>query len=185
MTDYGGTTVTDLLRQQHERVKAMFSEVDAANGATRVQVFDCLRAFLAAHETAEEEVVHPAVKATGDDGKRVVEQRLAEENEAKKTLSELEKIGPDGAGFDELWNRFKVAVLAHANAEEQQVFPILEREKDQQNLQRMTDALVTAEKLAPTHPHPHAPESGIGNMLTGPFVAIADRVRDVIRGKAA
>ena len=185
MTEYGGTTVTDLLRQQHERAKAMFGEVDAATGSTRVQAFDCLRAFLAAHETAEEEVVHPAAKATGDEGKRVVEQRLAEEHEAKKMLSELEKIGPEGAGFDERWNRFKVAVLAHAEAEEHQLFPILEREKDQKNLQWMTDALVTAEKLAPTHAHPHAPESAIGNMLTGPFVAIADRVRDAIRGKAA
>ena len=110
-------------------------------------------------------MVHPAAKATGDEGKRVVDQRLAEEHEAKKMLSELEKIGPEGAGFDERWNRFKVAVLAHAEAEEHQLFPILEREKDQKNLQRMTDALVTAEKLAPTHAHPHAPESAIGNML--------------------
>ena len=84
-------------------------------------------------------MVHPAAKATGDEGKRVVDQRLAEEHEAKKMLSELEKIGPEGAGFDERWNRFKVAVLAHAEAEEHQLFPILEREKDQKNLQRMTD----------------------------------------------
>ena len=129
--------------------------------------------------------MHPAVKVMGDEGKRVVEQRLAEEHEAKKVLADLEKIGPEGAGFDELWHRFKLAVLTHANAEERELFPILEREKDQQNLQRMTDALVTAEKLAPTHAHPHAPESAIGNLLTGPFVAIADRVRDAIRGKAA
>jgi hypothetical protein len=32
--------------------------------------------------------------------------------------------------------------------------------------------------MAPTHPHPHGPTSGIGNQLVGPFVAMVDKVRD-------
>ena len=45
----------------------------------------------------------------------------------------------------------------------------------------MRTALEKAEKMAPTHPHTHGPESAIGNMIVGPFVAVADRVRDAIR----
>ncbi|MBV8303869.1 MAG: hypothetical protein JOZ04_06640 [Acidimicrobiia bacterium] len=46
----------------------------------------------------------------------------------------------------------------------------------------MTEKLQAAEKLAPTHPHTHAPESAVGNLILGPFVAMADKVRNVLRG---
>ncbi|MGH3685517.1 MAG: hypothetical protein ACRDRU_20850 [Pseudonocardiaceae bacterium] len=49
--------------------------------------------MLAVHETAEEEVVHPAARrvlAGGNDG--LVDDRLAEENEAKQLLSQLEGL---------------------------------------------------------------------------------------------
>lgn len=45
------------------------------------------------HEIAEEEVVHPAARrvlAGGNDG--LVDDRLAEENEAKQLLSQLEGL---------------------------------------------------------------------------------------------
>jgi hypothetical protein len=35
-----------------------------------------------------------------------------------------------------------------------------------------------AEGMAPTRPHKAAPESAVGNLLVGPFVAMVDRVRD-------
>jgi hypothetical protein len=35
-----------------------------------------------------------------------------------------------------------------------------------------------AKKVAPTHPHPHAPNSPPGNLAVGPVLALVDRVRD-------
>ena len=61
------------------------------------------------------------------------------------------------------------------------MFPLLERTVDEEQLRRMTSALKVAEGVAPTHPHKAAPESAVGNMVVGPFVAIVDRVRDAIR----
>jgi hypothetical protein len=42
-----------------------------------------------------------------------------------------------------------------------------------------------AEKFAPTHAHRMAPESAVGNLLVGPFVAMVDRVRDAIRDRTS
>jgi len=173
-------TVTEFLRRQHAEVRSMFAELESAQGENRTQVFDCLRALLAVHETAEEEVVHPAARKAG--GEAVVEARLKEEDEAKKVLSELEKLGPDGDGFDQQLAQFKSAVEAHATAEEQELFPILESKLDEETRAAMTKKLQMAEKIAPTHPHPHAPESAVGNMVLGPFVAMADKVRDALSG---
>ena len=37
---------------------------------------------------------------------------------------------------------------------------------------------VKAKEAAPTHPHPHAPDSPPGNVVLGPVAALVDRVRD-------
>lgn len=173
-------TATEFLRQQHAQVKFMFEEMDRLQGDERRDLFDCLRATLAVHETAEEEVVHPEARSI-DGGEELVRARLHEEGEAKRMLSDLEKLGPDHADFAEKFAELKVAVLAHAEAEENEVFPLLDANVPSQKLRDMTDALAIAEQMAPTHPHPHGPESALGNLLLGPFVAMADKVRDKIR----
>jgi len=63
-------TATQFLRTQHEQVRSMFSEMETAQGEGKTQLFDCLRAFLAVHETAEEEIVHPAARKTGERGEK-------------------------------------------------------------------------------------------------------------------
>ena len=45
----------------------------------------------------------------------------------------------------------------------------------------MATGVRAGESLGPTHPHPRGPESAVGNILFGPFVAMVDRVRDAIR----
>ena len=175
-------TVTQFLRQQHEEVRSLFNEMGTATGAARTELFDCLRAKLAVHETGEEMVVYPAAKKGSGDAETMVASRLDEEDEAKKALAELEKIGPDGEGFDAKFTAFRTAVENHASAEEKELFPLLERTLGAETLTSMTEKLKRAEKLAPTHPHPHAPESKVGNMVLGPFVAMVDKVRDALGG---
>ena len=178
-------TVTELLRQQHDEVKQMFSKFVPSKGPARTELFDCLRATLAVHETAEEIVVYPEVRAVGDEGRRIADARLEEESEAKQMLADLEKIGPDGGSeFGTLFENFRTAVLAHAQAEETEVFPLLEANVDAATLQDMADAVLVAEDMAPTHPHPHGPDSALGNLMVGPFVALVDKVRDKLKAHA-
>lgn len=178
-------TVTELLHEQHELIRALFDQVERTTGAEKVETFDNLRALLAVHETAEEELVHPAAKKMGGDAADAVQRRLQEESDAKRMLADLEKAGPGGGGFDELFATFRAAVLDHAEAEEAEVFPFLDGGMDADRLRMMADALLEAERMAPTHPHPHGPESATGNMLVGPFVSMVDRVRDAIKNRRA
>ena len=173
----------DLLGAQHQEIRELFRQLQQG-GEGKAETFDCLVRLLAVHETAEEEVVYPALRSTGDQGERVAERRIAEESEAKQALSDLEKIGVDGEGFDPQLEQLRSAVLAHAEAEEREVFPLLRGSIDTDKLQSMGKALLMAEKMAPTHPHPHGPDGAIGNMVVGPFVAVVDRVRDAIRGRS-
>ena len=82
--------------------------------------------------------------------------------------------------FDTLFVEFRTAVMQHAEAEETEVFPLLENNINGARLLDMGEAILIAETVAPTHPHPHGPQTALGNLVFGPFVAIADRVRDKI-----
>ena len=174
-------TITQVLLEQHELVKDLFDQVGMATPEQRAEVFDCLRATLAVHETAEEELVHPTVKRMGADAAAAVQARLAEESAAKKMLSTLERMGVDGDGFDDLFADFQASVLEHAEAEEAEVFPFLDQGLDVEEQRKMAETFEVLERMAPTHHHPHGPESALGNLVIGPFVAMVDKVRDAIK----
>ncbi|HZQ79916.1 MAG TPA: hemerythrin domain-containing protein [Acidimicrobiia bacterium] len=181
MSEPGATTpdVVDLLKAQHEQVKALFARLKNLSGEAAQEPFDDLRRLLAVHETAEEEVVYPVLRRQGADD--VVQARLAEEGDAKGVLADLEKKGPGAPTFASELAGFEKAVLSHAEAEEREVFPRLIKDVTSDERRKMGQAVLAAEAIAPTHPHPKGPESAIGNLIVGPFVAMVDRVRDAIQ----
>jgi hemerythrin superfamily protein len=169
------------LTEQHGTVRELFAAVADNRGDARRDAFEPLVRLLAVHETAEELVIYPTLRNEGEAATKIAEARLAEEDEAKKHLADLEKLDLDSAEFDELFAQIRTTVTDHADAEEREVFPIIERMSDAEQLRRMAAALQVAEGVAPTHPHKTAPESAIGNALVGPFVGMVDRARDAIR----
>ncbi|WP_308250316.1 hemerythrin domain-containing protein [Sphaerisporangium fuscum] len=179
MTTTHEKDVIDLLLAQHEQIKAMFADLTTARGDRKRELFDDLVRLLAVHESAEEQVVHPAARSNG--GERVVEARLHEEDEAKHALSELYDLGVDHPEFDARCATLAKAVLEHATHEEQEEFPRLRQELSPEKLRRMAGAVRAAEAISPTRPHPGAGESAVANMLVGPPVAVFDKIRDAVR----
>lgn len=174
--------VVSFLKQQHEQVKSLFQRVFDSTGDAREEAFVALRRLLAVHETAEEEVVHPRARKSIPDGDSIVSARLEEENEAKKTLSELEKLDVNSTEFETQLRAFQADVVQHAEAEEHQEFSRLEQELEPEQLESMRRAAELAESTAPTHPHAGV-ESRAANMLAGPFASMIDRARDLMTGK--
>jgi hemerythrin superfamily protein len=171
--------VVELLMHQHEQIRGLLQEVDKTKGDRRVEAFERLRRLLAVHETAEEEFVHPVARRSLKNGHKVIGARLEEENEGKKMLQALEKMGPSAQGFDALFAEFRKAVLEHAEREEREEFPEL-RTHSSGERRVLSAAIRAAEATAPTHPHPGV-ETATKNMLVGPVASVADRVRDVVR----
>jgi hypothetical protein len=177
-----GTDVVTFLKEQHDQIESGFEMVLAARGEERERAFHALRRLLAVHETAEEEIVHPAARKALPDGDAIADMRLAEENEAKKQLAALEKLAVESSQFVSQFELLRSAVLEHARAEEEQEFEHLADTLDQSRLERMRKAVGFAESVAPTRPHPGV-ESAVGNVLVGPFASMLDRARDAISGK--
>ncbi|MBX3287042.1 MAG: hemerythrin domain-containing protein [Actinobacteria bacterium] len=175
------TDATAFLERQHEEIRRLFNQVQQAGAEDKAEAFQCLVRLLAVHETAEEEVLHPAARRAGG-GEAVAEARLAEESAAKQQLADLEEMGPTAPEFDEALAAFRAEVDRHAANEEAEEFPLVRASTDADTRAAMAEQLEAAEAIAPTHPHPHGPEGALGNLVVGPFVAIADRVHDAMRG---
>ena len=178
-----GSDVVSFLESQHRQVKAMFATVLSARGDARAQAFYALRRMLAVHETAEEEIVHPAARKALPDGDEIVAARLAEENDAKRALTELEKLEVDSPEFVTKLRILQANVIAHAESEEEEEFARLAGLLDQGRLERMRKAAEHAESIAPTRPHAGI-ESATANILVGPFASMVDRSRDVLSRKS-
>lgn len=176
--------VVDMLLRQHEQIRRLFQEVEDASPGDRKAVFDRLRALLAVHETAEEQIVHPAARRAihDGDGDEIVDARLEEENQAKRMLSEMEQMDTSSSNFMVRLGELRSAVLTHADHEEREEFPQLRQNVDEQQRKKMAVAVAKAEDIAPTHPHPGT-ESAAKAGLAGPVASLMDRARDAMKRK--
>lgn len=177
-----GEDVVSFLKSQHKDVKQMLAGVLAVTGEARMKAFVALRRTIAVHETAEEEIVHPAARRAIPDGDAIVEARLIEENRGKQALAELEKLDVDSEAFETKFKTFQKAVLEHAESEEKDEFDKLGSKLEPERLERMRTAVKFAESVAPTRPHPGF-ETATENILSGPFTSMLDRSRDALGGK--
>jgi hemerythrin superfamily protein len=173
--------VVDLLQEDHEQVKALFGRLTSTPPEGRQDLFCHLVTELVRHEVAEEVVVYPAIRSDAPDGSAEVKPRLREQSEAEEKLAKMEKLDATTPEFAAELAELKSAVLAHAQAEEENIFPLLRALEGDDKLMEMGAKYERAKASAPTHPHPHAPDTPPANKILGPVAALFDRARDAAR----
>ena len=180
MTQQHRGDVVDLLLDQHRLIRELCDEISSAAVADREEPFRSLLRLLAVHEAVEEELVHPYVKRRVEGAKAAVADRVEEEREVNRMLVALDSLGPTNPGFEELFTRFRTALLAHADKEESSEFAGLRTATRPAERTAMAAAVRVASALAPTHPHP-GNESTSRALLVGTPMAMMDRARDLLR----
>ena len=174
------TDVIELLLHQHSLIQDLFTQIETATGQERRQTWERLVRLLAVHETAEEEIVHPAARRAIANGDAIVDERLQEEHDAKELLERLDGMDPEDEQFMPRMRELRDSVLEHARAEERYEFSYLQSSSSPAQRRVMATMVRAAEAAAPTHPHAGV-ESATANVLIGTPTAIMDRVRDAIR----
>ncbi|HET8600902.1 MAG TPA: hemerythrin domain-containing protein, partial [Segeticoccus sp.] len=170
--------VIRVLLEQHARIHDLFHCVQNESGEHKQQAFDELRALLAVHETGEEMVLRPVSKDAA--GKDVAEARNKEEQEANEVLQKLEKMDTGSTEFDQELATFKKSVADHAESEENEEFPKILAEVTGTERLKLGQRLRTAEKVAPTHPHPSSAGKPGMQWAVGPFASLVDRTKDAL-----
>jgi hemerythrin superfamily protein len=192
MTDGGAMShsqpsadVIDALVSDHRDVTALIGEIKTiTDPMIRRDLTDTAISELVRHAVAEEMYVYPAMREYLPDGERAVEHDIEEHKELERTMKQLEALDVSSGEFDDAIGKLEALLADHVQDEEVEQFPELRRLVPPERLVELAGKVESAKKLAPTRPHPAAPNSELFHKLVGPGVGMVDRLRDKLTGRA-
>jgi hemerythrin superfamily protein len=188
MTSTDGVTepdVIDVLTADHREVEDLADQIAASiDPEERRDLTDQLIAELVRHSVAEEMYVYPAMRDHLPNGEKAVEHDTQEHKELETLMKQLEGADAESAEFEDALGRLRQVLLDHVQDEETEQFPQLRAHVPVATLVELKDKVETAKKLAPTRPHPAAPNAELFHKLVGPGVGLVDRLRDKLTGRS-
>jgi hypothetical protein len=173
--------IVELLRDEHDDLRELFREVLNAEPQARTEPFRYLVSRLAAHEAAEEALVHSVSQKEIPGGREPADIALEQESSAERMLAGMEDMEPSSDEFVTALKELEDAVLEHAEHEEREEFPLLSEHLTLTRRRELAEAFQVLRDGGPTRPHPMTPQSPTVRALTGPVVGIFDRARDTVR----
>jgi hemerythrin superfamily protein len=176
-----------LLKNDHKSVEKLFKQYEKAGErafVTKRHVVDRIIEELSVHASIEEQVFYPVARATVDDVEDLSLESLEEHHIVKWVLSELESMSPEDERFDAKVTVLIENVRHHVEEEERDFFPKVREQLGRSALNDVGDALENARKIAPTRPHPTAPDTPPANLVVGTASGVADRIGDTVSGLA-
>jgi hemerythrin superfamily protein len=167
------------LRDDHKRVEKLFKQFEKTeDGATRQRIVAEIVRELSVHAAIEEQVFYPAIRKEAGETEDMVLESLEEHHIVKWTLSELDGMSPEEERFEAKVTVLIESVRHHVEEEEGDLFPKVREAMGRKALQELGEQMDAARATAPTHPHPKAPDTPPGNLVTGPGAALTDRTKD-------
>jgi hypothetical protein len=100
-------------------------------------------------------------------------------------MKQLEQTDTDDPKYDELTRKLIDSIRHHVEDEERDLLPKLRDACDAAELRELGEKFEKSKKLAPTRPHPSAPDRPPANKILGPGVGLIDRMRDALSGRGS
>ena len=169
-----------LLKNDHRTVEDLFKKFEkAGDGAqkTKQKLVERMIYELAVHAAVEEMTFYPFVKGVNDKLTDDVLESLEEHHVVKWVLIELDGMSPDAERYDAKVTVLIESVRHHVEEEEQDMFPRVRKAMTREQLADLGDLIERAKTVAPTRPHPKAPDEPPGNAMAGLVAGLIDRVR--------
>ena len=188
MTSNAGITdtdVIDVLTGDHREARELANQISAtADPDDRRELTDQLIAELVRHSVAEEMYVYPAMRDHLPDGEQAVEHDIEEHKQLETLMKQLESADAGTTEFEDALRSLQQVLVDHVQDEEIEQFPQLRAHVPAATLIELKEKVETAKKLAPTRPHPAAPNAELFHKLVGPGVGLVDRLRDKLTGRS-
>ena len=115
--------VTEVLRQAHQRFRALFAEYLASGPDRQREIFRTLKEDLQIHARIEEELFYPAVvRVRSQEARAVVRNGLEEHQVLEGLLAEIDQMDAGDQGYDERFEALRENVERHLQDEEERIF---------------------------------------------------------------
>jgi hemerythrin superfamily protein len=161
--------IVDLLKRDHDQVRARLNLLDAVSLSRLVSYFDQLSDELARHEVAEETVVYPAFLGSVPHGAEIADECIAEQSDTEAALDRLDAGSPELHDLRAELRTLRVAILAHAAHEEADVFPGLEAYVDEHERRALAVAYEDARQSPPGRRSASGSAAHPGHVVRGRF----------------
>ncbi|WP_049577663.1 hemerythrin domain-containing protein [Streptomyces sp. SBT349] len=181
---HGGDIIHELTTD-HREVEGMFSDIESLppGEPRRKELADQVTIELVRHSIAEEQHLYPAVREHVPEGDRIADREIEDHAAAERLMKELENCSAAAPLFDRLITALMIEIREHLQDEEDHLFPLLRQSCSPEALAELGDKARRAKRLAPTRPHPSAPDTPPLNKLLAPGVGLVDRARDALTGR--
>ncbi|MFE0678345.1 hemerythrin domain-containing protein [Streptomyces sp. NPDC058867] len=181
---HGGDVIAELMTD-HREVEEMFTRIKGMPGGGQElrDVVDEVTIELVRHSIAEEEYLYPAVREHVTGGDRIADKEISDHGRVEELLKHLEKTDTQDLAMSPLLHQLMEEVTAHVRDEEDNLFPMLRRSCSAEALNELGDKVRRAKSMAPTRPHPSAPDTAPANRILAPGLGLVDRARDLITGR--
>ncbi|MFC6086269.1 hemerythrin domain-containing protein [Sphaerisporangium aureirubrum] len=186
--------VFEVLEKDHDEVKSMMAELETGSPPAREgesrrtpgrkQLVDQLIMEESKHEAVEEQYFWPVVRELVPGGHELADEAVRQEQKAKFTLEDLIGYQPGETRYEQMLTGLIQEAREHIAFEEERVWPELRLVLSPERSVELGTKIERAKKMAPTRPHPHTPPNPGLLKATSPLVGAADRLRDLVTGRA-
>jgi len=132
----------ELLKEDHDRVDKLFQKVEATEEGEHMQLFEQIFEELEIHTHIEETIFYPQLKEKGDEElQKLTAEGVEEHRQAKMFLRELNAMKNEGERFEAKLKVLMEDIKHHVQEEEGQMFPMIQKQFDEQALQTLGQKL--------------------------------------------
>jgi len=184
MTTSDQQDLVDKVIADHREVEEVFKQIEQNDAPPqRRDLVEHVIAELVRHSVAEEEYLYPTARRVLPDGDKLANDKLREHSDAEWVMKRIEKTHSEDRQFDELVAKLIEDVRRHVQDEERDLLPRLRAACDETNLRKLGEKFEHSKALAPTRPHPSAPNRPPMNKILAPGEGLIDRLRDALTGR--
>ncbi len=177
--------LVDAILADHREVEPLLDEMEASGDARhRGELVERVTAELVRHTVAERQYLYPAVRRALPDGDALADRELERHAGIERTMKDLDRTDPADPRFAALVRSLAGDVRRHLREQERDLLVRLRAASDEADLRELGLRFEQGRRIAPTRPHPAAPDSAPASKLLSPGMALLDRVRDAITGRA-
>jgi hemerythrin superfamily protein len=177
--------VIDVLTTDHREATELVGQIiESTDPGRRRDLADMLIAELVRHSVAEEMFVYPAIRDHVAGGQQMVDHDTTEHKQLETVMKRLEGTDASDPEFVGVVRELERLLADHVRDEETEQFPKLRSSIPAQQLVELKGKVETAKKVAPTRPHPAAPNAELFHKTVGAGVGLVDRVRDKLSGRS-
>ena len=115
---------TEILKQDHDQALSLIAALEGVRSDERGnrETFRTLKEALELHIREEEEIYYPAL-AAHEEFSDLIEENVPEHEMVRANLAQLSELSPGSDAFQALLTETRVALEAHMEREESEIFP--------------------------------------------------------------